>query len=62
MVYTFSENSKNIKKLRYATSSGAFVVNDAVLQMANHHLPFGGVGSSGYGRYHGISGFKNFSN
>jgi len=44
------------------TSSGAFVVNDAVVQVLNCHLPFGGVGDSGYGRYHGQSGFISFSN
>jgi len=37
-------------------------VNDAVIQMLNCHLPFGGVGDSGYGRYHGESGFVGFSN
>lgn len=44
------------------TYSGAFVVNETVLQMVNLDLPFGGVGMSGYGRYHGESGFINFSN
>ena len=44
------------------TSSGTFVVNDVVVQLLNNHLPFGGVGDSGYGRYHGESGFIGFSN
>ena len=44
------------------TSSGAFVVNDALVQMTNNHLPFGGVGKSGYGRFHGKAGFISFSN
>jgi acyl-CoA reductase-like NAD-dependent aldehyde dehydrogenase len=61
-LYLFSENSKNIHKVRDETSSGSFVVNEAVLQMANNYLPFGGVGKSGYGRYHGKSGFVAFSN
>lgn len=42
--------------------SGAFVVNDAIVQLLNAYLPFGGVGASGYGRYHGFSGFQSFSN
>ncbi len=48
--------------MRTNTSSGAFVVNDSVVQLLNPHLPFGGVGESGYGRYHGESGFNSFSN
>ncbi len=38
------------------------MVNDSVVQNGNMHLPFGGVGGSGYGRYHGVWGFQNFSN
>lgn len=38
------------------------MVNDSVVQVLNCHLPFGGVGDSGYGRYHGESGFIAFSN
>lgn len=37
-------------------------MNDSVVQLLNCHLPFGGVGKSGYGRYHGKSGFISFSN
>ena len=53
VVYLFSSNDKAVKKYKAGTSSGAFVVNDVVVQMLNSHLPFGGVGGSGYGRYHG---------
>jgi len=38
------------------------VVNDVVVQLMNPELPFGGVGGSGYGRYHGKSGFLACSN
>jgi aldehyde dehydrogenase (NAD+) len=62
VVYAFSENSKNIKLIKEKTRSGSFVVNDAVVHLLNCHLPFGGVGASGYGRYHGKSGFLAFSN
>jgi aldehyde dehydrogenase (NAD+) len=61
-IYHFSESSKNIKLVNSSTSSGSYVVNDAVMQMTNLWLPFGGVGASGYGRYHGKDGFIGFSN
>jgi aldehyde dehydrogenase (NAD+) len=62
VVYHFSEDSSKIDKVQNETSSGAFVVNDAVTQMLNLYLPFGGVGKSGYGRFHGETGLKAFSN
>lgn len=62
VVYLFSESSDNIKYVNENTNSGAFTVNDSVVQMLNADLPFGGVGGSGYGRFHGESGFIAFSN
>ena len=62
VVYLFSESATNAKLVREGTSSGAFVVNETILQMSNLNLPFGGVGGSGYGRYHGKDGFLAFSN
>ncbi len=53
VVYIFSENKKNIKFVNNHTSSGAFTVNDSIVQMLNADLPFGGVGASGNGRFHG---------
>jgi acyl-CoA reductase-like NAD-dependent aldehyde dehydrogenase len=44
------------------TFSGAYVTNDSIMQIGNKFLPFGGVGGSGYGRYHGVYGFRAFSN
>ncbi len=38
------------------------MINDTILQMSNVNLPFGGVGASGYGRYHGKDGFLAFTN
>ena len=61
-IYHFSESSKNTKLVKGSTSSGAYVVNDALMQIMNLSLPFGGVGASGYGRYHGKDGFVGFSN
>lgn len=40
--------------------SGAVVINDAIVSVANHHLPFGGAKDSGIGRYHGEEGLKIF--
>lgn len=62
IVYLFSENKSNIEYVKNHTYSGSFIVNDAIIHMLNCHLPFGGVGDSGYGRYHGESGFIGFSN
>lgn len=62
MYYFGDKNSANFKRLEKETSSGSLVVNDCLMQIANVYLPFGGVGASGYGRYHGIEGFRQFSN
>lgn len=43
------------------TSSGGGCINDTVVHLANHHLPFGGVGGSGMGRYHGRESFETFT-
>jgi len=41
--------------------SGNVTVNDTILHIAQEELPFGGVGASGMGQYHGEEGFKTFS-
>ena len=61
-LYIFSNNKSFINQIKLKTSSGAICVNDIAAQFVNHHLPFGGVMKSGVGRYHGYSGFKEFSN
>ena len=43
------------------TSSGGACINDTIMQIANEHLPFGGVGNAGMGRYHGRESFEAFS-
>ena len=62
-IYYFGgRNSSNYTKIESETSSGALVTNETLFQVCNPNLPFGGVGYSGYGRYHGHEGFKQFSN
>jgi hypothetical protein len=43
------------------TSSGGATVNDCIFHFVQHRLPFGGVGPSGMGSYHGFAGFETFS-
>ncbi|NTV93304.1 MAG: aldehyde dehydrogenase family protein, partial [Chlorobiaceae bacterium] len=60
-VYLFSSSASVRKKVLDATRSGSFCTNDLLFQSAVHGLPFGGVGKSGFGRYHGRAGFEAFS-
>ena len=62
-IYYFGRmTASNLKKVENGTSSGSLVVNDTLFQLVNTDLPFGGLGNSGMGRYHGYEGFKAFSN
>lgn len=60
-LYFFSKNKENINRVLRQTSSGGVCVNDTIIHVANHKLPFGGVGNSGMGAYHGKYSFKTFS-
>jgi aldehyde dehydrogenase (NAD+) len=60
--YIFSENKKRIKEFLAKTQSGTAGVNETVMQIASPYLPFGGIGPSGFGRYHGKKSFETFSN
>lgn len=60
-LYVFSKNKKAIQSLLQDTITGSCCVNDVLVQIANPHLPFGGVGHSGMGASHGFFGFKSFS-
>lgn len=60
-LYIFSESKSTIQSILKNTSSGGVCVNDVLVHLSNPHLPFGGVGGSGMGSYHGIFGFKTFS-
>ncbi|MBN3304296.1 AL3B1 dehydrogenase, partial [Amia calva] len=61
-LYVYSSNSKVISQMMTCTSSGSFCSNDSTLQSMMVTLPFGGVGSSGMGSYHGRYSFETFSN
>lgn len=60
-LYIFGRNEKAIDRVLRKTTSGSTCVNHCILQIENLSLPFGGVGMSGTGNYHGIYGFKTFS-
>ena len=60
-LYFYSSHDKNIQRVTQETSSGGLCINDSMIHLGNLHLPFGGVGPSGLGSYHGQFGFKNFS-
>jgi coniferyl-aldehyde dehydrogenase len=61
-LYYFGEDDNEWQAVLAKTSSGGTVRNDVVVHIMQHKLPFGGVGNSGTGRYHGIEGFRRFSN
>jgi acyl-CoA reductase-like NAD-dependent aldehyde dehydrogenase len=61
-VYLFTRDRRAEAEVLASTRAGALVVNGTVVQAAIEALPFGGVGASGFGRYHGRAGFDTFSN
>lgn len=60
-LYVFSDESSVIKTVLENVSSGGFCSNDGIVHMTLPGLPFGGVGASGFGSYHGRWGFETFS-
>ncbi len=60
-LYMFSYDKNNITYVINNISFGSGAINDTIMQISNHHLPFGGVGNSGMGRYHGWYGFDTFT-
>ena len=60
-IYYFGP-SRSAKEVMLKTSSGGACINDGLLHIVNHNLPFGGVGHSGTGSYHGHESFLCFSN
>ncbi|KAJ9561953.1 hypothetical protein OSB04_007113 [Centaurea solstitialis] len=60
-VYAFTKNENFKKQILAETSSGSVTFNDTMVQFVCDDLPFGGVGQSGFGRYHGKYSFDTFS-
>ncbi len=60
-LYYFGTSSEDRRKVLTRTTSGNVTVNDTLMHYVQNALPFGGVGMSGMGAYHGIEGFKAFS-
>lgn len=60
-LYYFSENSSSIERILNLTTSGGVTINDTIIHVASSYLPFGGVGSSGMGSYHGKASFDIFT-
>jgi acyl-CoA reductase-like NAD-dependent aldehyde dehydrogenase len=59
--YIFSQNIKKAKQLAEQLEVGNCYINDVIMNISNMNLPFGGVKSSGFGRYHGVEGLLTFS-
>jgi len=60
-LYYFGDDKAEEHKVLTHTTSGGVTVNDVIMHIAQEDLPFGGVGPSGMGSYHGHDGFKTFS-
>ncbi len=60
-LYYFGDNTEASDKVINETISGGACVNETLFHVAQEELPFGGVGPSGIGSYHGLAGFKTFS-
>lgn len=61
-LYVFANNRSFQKKVIAEVPAGGVTVNDTLMHIASNKLPFGGVGNSGIGKYHGFESFKAFSN
>jgi aldehyde dehydrogenase (NAD+) len=60
-LYIFGKDRRAISEVLDRTTSGSACVNDLIVQIENLNVPFGGIGMSGTGNYHGYYGFKSFS-
>lgn len=60
-LYIYARDNKVIDAVTRRTTSGGLCINDSIMHLSNHELPFGGVGESGMGAYHGHYSFKAFT-
>ena len=60
-LYYFGDYKEEMQNVLENTTSGGVTINDVVFHVGQDNAPFGGVGPSGTGSYHGVEGFKNFS-
>lgn len=60
-LYLFSNDKQSQDDMLFRTMSGGVCINDCMFHVAQHDMPFGGIGNSGMGHYHGEEGFKEFS-
>ncbi|TAN15498.1 MAG: coniferyl aldehyde dehydrogenase [Rhodanobacter sp.] len=60
-LYLFEQDQASIDRVLARTRAGGVSINDTLYHIAQHDLPFGGVGASGMGGYHGEAGFRTFS-
>ncbi len=60
-LYYFGTDESERDRVVDATTSGGVTVNDVIFHVAQEDLPFGGIGPSGMGSYHGVDGFREFS-
>ena len=60
-LYYFGQDADEREHVLNNTTSGGVTVNDVIFHVAQEDLPFGGVGPSGMGSYHGVDGFREFS-
>ena len=60
-LYYFGSSATNRTRVLTRTTSGGVTINGTLMHYVQDDLPFGGVGASGFGAYHGIEGFRAFS-
>lgn len=60
-IYYFGKDARERELLLERTTSGGVTINDVIMHCAQDNLPFGGIGPSGMGAYHGVDGFREFS-
>jgi aldehyde dehydrogenase (NAD+) len=60
-LYIFTGNDAFVEDVLANTTSGGVMVNNCIMHVVEHNLPFGGVNNSGMGRYHGVHGFRELS-